>query len=440
MHSYKLFSKPALSLLVLTFALVGVYFMVNSRAATLGADINKDGVVNISDLSLLLSSYSHTGSSCVTNSSLICDINSSGSVDIFDLSSLLSNYGQTSTSAKIYWGAWMDGRDTYDFHYANQRPGGWYNTSYEWGPAPWDAETWNKFELNSGKKQNIVQFGINTSVISGNDFNYWKSVIELVRQRGEIANLEAFTNNVPLRDIKPGSAYEAHIKQWFSEAAAYGYPFYLAVDPEMNGGWYNWSTLAGGAQNINNNTPAEFIAMWHYLHDLAVQAGATNVTWVWAPNVDPGNRFTPYNQIYPGSAYVDWTGLRSWNKGTGGLSFDYMIGSSYTKLMQLDPAKPISLNTIGTTELGTINKVDWLNGMFASLPSKYPNIKNFIWFNWRTDVNKDGDFSDPSDCLCEIESSSSALQAWKTGMSSSYYLSANPSYSNLPLKSKVPVP
>jgi hypothetical protein len=78
--------------------------------------------------------------------------------------------------------------------------------------------------------------------------------------------------------------------------------------------------------------------------------------------------------------------------------------------------------------------------MFASLPSKYPNIKNFIWINWRTDVNKDGDFSDPSDCLCEIESSSSALQAWKTGMSSSYYLSANSSYSNLPLKSKVPVP
>jgi hypothetical protein len=49
------------------------------------ADLNSDGVVNITDLSILLSSWNTT--------SATADINKDGTVNILDLSILLSNYG-----------------------------------------------------------------------------------------------------------------------------------------------------------------------------------------------------------------------------------------------------------------------------------------------------------------------------------------------------------
>ncbi|HET9721517.1 MAG TPA: dockerin type I domain-containing protein [Candidatus Saccharimonadales bacterium] len=48
-------------------------------------DLNSDGQVNITDLSIMLSNWGTTNSTC--------DLNTNGSVDIFDLSILLSHYG-----------------------------------------------------------------------------------------------------------------------------------------------------------------------------------------------------------------------------------------------------------------------------------------------------------------------------------------------------------
>lgn len=58
-------------------------------------DINNDNSVNITDLSLLLSSYNQNTTKCVTNNTYTCDLSSpsDGVVNIFDLSILLSHYG-----------------------------------------------------------------------------------------------------------------------------------------------------------------------------------------------------------------------------------------------------------------------------------------------------------------------------------------------------------
>jgi len=58
-------------------------------------DINGDNSVNITDLSLLLSSYNQNTTQCVTNNSYKCDLSSPGDgvINIFDLSILLSHYG-----------------------------------------------------------------------------------------------------------------------------------------------------------------------------------------------------------------------------------------------------------------------------------------------------------------------------------------------------------
>jgi hypothetical protein len=58
-------------------------------------DLNGDNSVNITDLSLLLSSYNQNVTQCVTNNTYKCDLSSPGDgvVNIFDLSILLSHYG-----------------------------------------------------------------------------------------------------------------------------------------------------------------------------------------------------------------------------------------------------------------------------------------------------------------------------------------------------------
>jgi hypothetical protein len=71
------------------------YSAASSNTGPKTGDINGDNSVNITDLSLLLSSYGQSTTQCVTNSAFKCDLSSPGDnlVNIFDLSILLSHYG-----------------------------------------------------------------------------------------------------------------------------------------------------------------------------------------------------------------------------------------------------------------------------------------------------------------------------------------------------------
>lgn len=97
------FSKVDLIIFALIFVAVGGYFLYSSFAATTSTgldteasttstssigDINNDGIVDVFDLSILLSKYNTPDSTA--------DLNSDNTVNIFDLSILLSHYG-TST-------------------------------------------------------------------------------------------------------------------------------------------------------------------------------------------------------------------------------------------------------------------------------------------------------------------------------------------------------
>jgi hypothetical protein len=68
---------------------------LNQSTGPKTGDINGDNSVNITDLSLLLSSYNQNTTQCTTNNAFKCDLSSPGDgvVNIFDLSILLSHYG-----------------------------------------------------------------------------------------------------------------------------------------------------------------------------------------------------------------------------------------------------------------------------------------------------------------------------------------------------------
>jgi hypothetical protein len=81
--------------LSLTQCPLSAYVLASTSTGPKPGDINNDNNVNITDLSLLLSSYNQNTTNCITNNTYTCDLSTppDNVVNIFDLSILLSHYG-----------------------------------------------------------------------------------------------------------------------------------------------------------------------------------------------------------------------------------------------------------------------------------------------------------------------------------------------------------
>jgi mannan endo-1,4-beta-mannosidase len=78
-------------------------------------------------------------------------------------------------------------------------------------------------------------------------------------------------------------------------------PVGMVFDHEFNGPWSPW-----GYKNV---APAQFVAAWRHIVTLFRDNGATNVTWIWNPNVTTPYTASSPQPWYPGDAYVNWIGL-----------------------------------------------------------------------------------------------------------------------------------
>ena len=187
---------------------------------------------------------------------------------------------------------------------------------------------------------------------------------------------------------------------WFAAGAdaarSFGKPFYLRFAPEMNGRWAPWEA------GINGNTPQDYVQAWRHIHDIFAGHGASNVKWVWSPNVFGGSAvdFTPY---YPGSDVVDVLALDGYNWGSLDVwqTYTQVFGSSYDKLCQLDTSLPMMIAETASAELGG-DKAAWITSMFTrEIPTRTPRVKIVVWF----DQNKETDW--------RVESSTPSLNAYR---------------------------
>jgi hypothetical protein len=302
----------------------------------------------------------------------------------------------------------MDGNDT-------------YGSSY--GDAPWDSNTWNKFQADAGRKVSIVHWGVPAPWTSS--FNNQLTAHNLVVGAGDVSLLDMNSGSVALKDIASGQ-YDSSITTWAQQAKAFGHPFFLRWDWEMNGRWFSWGTTS-----TNVNTAADYVAAWRHMHDIFKNVGATNVTWVWCPNaVFSGS--TPLSSLYPGDAYVDWTCIDAYNKGgTGWTSFADLFSTTYGQLLQLAPSKPIMIGETSSAETGG-SKATWITNALAALPAQFPQVRACVWMNWQL-------VESGTTYPWQIESSSSAQTAFANGISSSYFR-AGGGLGSLPLLAPITAP
>ncbi|OUE23480.1 glycoside hydrolase family 26 protein [Clavibacter michiganensis] len=178
--------------------------------------------------------------------------------------------------------------------------------------------------------------------------------------------------------------HDAYLRQWGSELAAWGGPVYLRYAHEMNGDWYPW------ADGVDGNAPGSYAAAWRHVHDVVAAQGASNVRWVWTPNV-PYTGSTALAGLYPGDAYVDVVGLDGYNWGTGVAGHAWvspgdLFGTGLERLRAIAPGKPIVIAETASSEIGG-SKADWNRDLVAFLHAQ-PDVLAFVWF----DMDKEADW------------------------------------------------
>lgn len=291
----------------------------------------------------------------------------------------------------IYWGVSMDG-------------------------APWDLNKLSAWERDvAGKGASILHWG--QSWGDGAGYRAWvNKLADNTRGHGSIPMLSWHSSGGDparwqLRKIINGE-HDAYIREYATAARNWGHPFFLRFNHEMNGEWgFPWQ------EDENGNQRGEFVQAWRHVHDIFRAVGVTNASWVWCPSFDWNGSPRPgYASLYPGDAYVDWTCLDGYNFGThsseGWWSFDQVFNYSYNEVLEVAPSRPMMIGEFGSVEDGG-SKANWLtDALKVQLPTRYPRMRAAVYFNW----HMDGDD-------WRIETSQSSINAFKSGIGSSYYTS-----------------
>lgn len=211
------------------------------------------------------------------------------------------------------------------------------------------------------------------------------------------------SDQIHLQDILDGK-WDAYITKWAKAAKDTDTPILLRWGHEMNGNWYPWACA------MNGKDPAKYVSAFRHVHDLFTAQGATKVQWVWCLNNDPvpSEAWNDPAGLYPGDAYVDWMGLDGYNWGTGvsygsWRTFESLFASAYDKVQAISSAKPVLVAEFASSTVGG-DKAAWMTDLFKTLPTRFPKMKGFTWF----DIQKEQDW--------RIRSSQSSFEAFALGL------------------------
>jgi mannan endo-1,4-beta-mannosidase len=163
---------------------------------------------------------------------------------------------------------------------------------------------------------------------------------------------------------------DGYITQFARQVRSVNVPVAISFGHEMNGFWYPWGT--------RGTTSADFVTAWRLIHRLFAAAGATNVIWVWNPNVisaEPQLRLSTY---YPGNGYVDWVGVTGYFTATGPDTFDSLYGPTMQEIRGFTTKPFIIAETSVQTGPGAAAAAQSLvDGV-----RDRPDVLGFVWFNY----------------------------------------------------------
>jgi hypothetical protein len=145
-------------------------------------------------------------------------------------------------------------------------------------------------------------------------------------------------------------------------------------------------------------SPASYVAAWRHMHEIFAAAGATNVRWVWCPNI--GNFVHgSARAYYPGNSYVDWIGTDGYNWAPDVAGYPW---ESFVQIFEpfyrwgLPVGKPMLIGEYGTVEGASGAKAAWFRQADREIKTQFPALRAVVYFdsghmnylNWRVTTSK----------------------------------------------------
>ncbi|XTZ17634.1 glycoside hydrolase family 26 protein [Micromonospora echinospora] len=174
------------------------------------------------------------------------------------------------------------------------------------------------------------------------------------------------------------------------------WPVVLRFAHEMNGNWYPWSEKRSG------NRPGEYVKAWRHVHDVFSKVGATNVIWIWSPNIIRPVPNVSLKALYPGDKYVDWIGMvgYSTSERTAAALFEPTL-----RKLRAFTDRPL-LITETASEPGSF-RLPWIRDLFVWLADR-TDVIGFVWFEYDQVDGGSGDWRFTTDAK--------AVEAFRTGI------------------------
>ncbi|MFJ3789159.1 glycoside hydrolase family 26 protein [Kitasatospora sp. NPDC090091] len=232
----------------------------------------------------------------------------------------------------------------------------------------------SSFTAMIGKQPNVVEYYASW----GDGFD--TAGVRRIYEAGALPFMAWEPHSPSMAAIAAGET-DDYVRGVAKAAAKLNLPIAISIAHEMNGDWYPWGRQAASA--------ADFVGAWRRIHDIFDRAGATNVIWVWSPNITvpaPNTRLAPY---YPGDTYVDWAGMTGYFTLTGPKTFDTLYGATMAEIRAFCK-KPFFISETASQQ-GKRQRAD-IDQLFTGIET-HDDIVGFVWFNmvkradWRIETS-----------------------------------------------------
>jgi hypothetical protein len=208
---------------------------------------------------------------------------------------------------------------------------------------------------------------------SGWNERFSTSFATAARASGAVPVVQLQPSGIRLAAIT-GGRWDGYLRRFATAVKAFGHPVILSFGHEMNGGWYSWGS--------GHETPQAFVAAWRHTVTMFRQAGAANVTWLWAVNsiIEAGRDTsagsgTGLGQWWPGSQWADVVGIDGYYYRPAD-TFESVFGLTLAEIRRFSAA-PVIISEVGIGP--NPSRDDQLTTLFAE--ARAVGIGAIIWFD-----------------------------------------------------------